>query len=215
MATRESLRSLGFTFWISQSYITGIIQFILKSSSLRLPGILLKPPSKDLIKTAREFWEKWNFPNCVGSIDGKHIRISCPGKSDSLFFSYKDFFSIVLLAIVDANCKFIYVDIGSYGKESDSGIFSSSSLYKLIKQGNYFLPNEKLPTSSQTLSYIHVGDEAFRLETHMMRPYTRGEAQKDYERTIFNYRLSRARTAENNFGLPSQILLEYFILPSV
>lgn len=184
MATRESLRSLGFTFWISQSYITGIIQLILKSSSSRLPGILLKPPSKDLIKTAREFWEKWNFPNCVGSIDGKHIRISCPGKSDSLFFSYKDFFSIVLLAIVDANCKFIYVDIGSYGKESDSGIFSSSSLYKLIKQGNYFLPNEKLPTSSQTLHIFMLGTKRF-VWRHIWCDHTHAEKPKKITREPF------------------------------
>lgn len=212
MATGESLRSLGFAFRISQSYITRIIQLVLKSLSSRLPGILLKPPSReDLIQIARDFWEKWNFPNCVGSIDGKHIRIFCPGKSGSLFFNYKDFFSIVLLAIVDANCKFIYVDIGSYGKEGDSGIFSRSSLYKLIKQGNYFPPNENLPTSSQTLPYVHVGDEAFHLETHMMRPYTRGEARKDYEKTIFNYRLSRARrTAENSFGLLSQIFRVFY-----
>jgi len=57
MATGESLRSLAFAFRISQSYITRIIQFVLKS--LRLPGILLKPPSKeDLIQITRDFWEK-------------------------------------------------------------------------------------------------------------------------------------------------------------
>lgn len=64
-------------------------------------------------------------------------------------------------------------------------IFSRSSLYKLIKRGDYFPSNEKLPTSSQTLPYVHVEDEAFRLETHMMRPYTRGEARKDYEKNHF------------------------------
>ena len=34
-----------------------------------------------------------------------------------MFFNYKDYYSTVLLAIVDANCKFIAVDVGSYGKE--------------------------------------------------------------------------------------------------
>jgi len=67
-----------------------------------------------MVEISKEFWEKWNFPNCAGVIDGKHIRIFSPKKSESLFFSYKDLFSIVLLAIVDANCKFIFVDIGLY-----------------------------------------------------------------------------------------------------
>jgi len=61
------------------------------------------------------------------------------------------------------------------------------------------------------LPYLHVGDEAFRLEPHMMRPYTRGEARNDYEKTIFNYRLSRARrTSENSFGLLSQIFRVFY-----
>lgn len=56
------------------------------------------------------------------------IRIFSPKNSGSLFCNNKDFFSIVLLAIVDANCKFIYVDIGSYGKEGDNGIFTKSKI---------------------------------------------------------------------------------------
>ncbi|CAI6362645.1 unnamed protein product [Macrosiphum euphorbiae] len=212
MATGESLRSLAFSFRISQSYITRILQLVFKSLSSRLTPILIPSPSKeDLLRISAEFWTRWNFPNCVGAIDGKHIRIFCPRKTGSLFFNYKDFFSIVLLAIVDANCKFIYVDIGAYGKEGDSGIFTKSSLFKRIQQGEYFPDCAKLPNSEQSLPYVHVGDEAFRLEPHMMRPYTRGEARNDYEKTIFNYRLSRARrTSENSFGLLSQIFRVFY-----
>ena len=53
-------------------------------------------------KVAKDYFKKWNFPNCLGSIDGKHIRLKFPAKSGSMFFNYKQFFSIVLLAIVDA-----------------------------------------------------------------------------------------------------------------
>lgn len=41
---------------------------------------------------AMEYNQKWNFPNCLGSIDGKHIRIKCPEKSGSLYYNYKNFF---------------------------------------------------------------------------------------------------------------------------
>lgn len=86
MATGESLRSLAFSFRISQSYISRIIQVVLKSLSKQLTPILLKFPTKEnLIRVAENFWNKWNFPNCVGAIDGKHIRIFAPGKSGSLF----------------------------------------------------------------------------------------------------------------------------------
>ena len=88
------------------------------------------PTIEDFEKISRAFEERWNFPNCMGSIDGKHIRIKCPTNSGSVFYNYKSFFSIVLLAVADATYKFIVVDIGAEGSASDSGVFSNSSFGK-------------------------------------------------------------------------------------
>ncbi|XP_046663152.1 uncharacterized protein LOC124356024 [Homalodisca vitripennis] len=35
---------------------------------------------------AQEYGEKWNFPNCLGSMDGKHIAITPPPGSGSYFY---------------------------------------------------------------------------------------------------------------------------------
>lgn len=79
------------------------------------------PTTEVLEESATKFEKKWNYPNAVGAIDGKHIRIQCPPKSGSQYFNYKEYFSVVLLAIVDADAKFIAVDVGSYGREGDAG----------------------------------------------------------------------------------------------
>jgi len=63
---------------------------------------------------ANQFHSEWNFPNCIGTLDGKHIQITSSPNSGSLFYNYKQFSSIVLLALVDARYKFLYVDVSSY-----------------------------------------------------------------------------------------------------
>ena len=77
------------------------------------------------------------------ALDGKHVLIEAPAKSGSLYFNYKKTFSIVLLALVDANYKFIAVDVGSYGKNSDGGIFSYSHLGQRFENGTMNLPEPK------------------------------------------------------------------------
>lgn len=212
MATGESYHSLAFAFRISHSYISKIVKTTLLVLRQKLMPIFLPPVTQeDLKKKAEMFGQKWNFPNCCGAIDGKHIRIFCPMKSGSLYFNYKNFFSIVLLAVVDANYKFILIDVGSYGKEGDSGIFDKSNIGKFFRSGNMFPPSCTLPNSDIMMPFVLVGDEAFRLETHMMKPFSRPTASADSQKAIFNYRLSRARrVSENSFGLLSQIFRVFY-----
>lgn len=77
----------------------------------------LPKPSREMWKeTVNGFWSQWNFPNCLGALDGKHITIQAPPNSGSLNYNYKGFFSFILMAICNANYKFIWIDLGDYDK---------------------------------------------------------------------------------------------------
>ena len=50
------------------------------------------------------------------------------------------YFSVVLIAIVDADCKFIAVDIGSHGSISDGGISARSTIGEAFERGMCDVP---------------------------------------------------------------------------
>lgn len=95
IATGETYKSLSFAYRISDSYISTIIRKVLRLLREKLlPIAMPSPTTEDFKRIEKLMWEKWNIPNCVSSIDGKHVRIKAPPHSGSLFFNYKDYFSI-------------------------------------------------------------------------------------------------------------------------
>nr|CAI5838201.1 unnamed protein product [Callosobruchus analis] len=111
----------------------------------------------------------------------------------------------VLMAVVDANYRFLMIDVGAYGKDSDAGVFSNSPIYQNIENGTLPLPKgQKLPNSEQICPFVFIGDEAFPLRTYLLRPFPRRRLQNNEPASYYNYRLSRARmTVECTFGICS------------
>ena len=69
---------------------------------------LQRPTSQeDWTELADQSFSRWQFPNAYPAADGKHIALFHPFHSGSEFYIYKGFFSIVLMALVDYDCKFI------------------------------------------------------------------------------------------------------------
>ena len=74
----------------------------------------VKFPQGDQWEAIREgFLTQWDHPNCVGAIDGKHVRVKAPANSGSSFFNYKGSLSFVLMAASDANYHFTFVHLCS------------------------------------------------------------------------------------------------------
>jgi len=80
------------------------------------------------VKIAEQFEKKWQFPYCCCALDGKHVAVTCPWNTDSMYINYNGFFSIVLMALVDANYKFSCVDVGYDGISNNASIYNGSEL---------------------------------------------------------------------------------------
>ena len=109
------------------------------------------------------------------------------------------------MGLVDAKYKFIQVDVGAYGWNSDGGVFATSNFGRAFNEGQLNIPEPEPLQDAGALGpmpYVIVADEAFPLKGIMMRPFPGGRQRLPLDKAAFNYRLSRARrVVENAFGL--------------
>jgi len=156
------------------------------------------------LNVSKRFFDQWNFPNCLGSMDGKYVVLQAPIHSGTEFFNYNATFSIVLFALVDADYNFLFADVGCQGRISDGGVLKNSILYEKLENCELGIPNpQPLPGRNRSVPYVFVADGAFGLHDNIMKPYP-GVHKKSSKKRVFNYRLSRARrVVENVFGILS------------
>jgi hypothetical protein len=76
---------------------------------------------------------------------------------------------VVLVAVADTNYRFVYVDIGSYGKDCDFTIFKRSALWTSVQTIMLGLSSEiSLSGTAGAKPYFCVGDDGFSLNTNTL-----------------------------------------------
>lgn len=162
---------------------------------------------EEWLKISNAFDELWNFPHCIGAVDGKHVILQAPFNSGTEFYNYKGNFSIVLFILADAHYKIRFVDVGCQGRISDGGVYKNTKLHSLMVSGELNLPTPTpLEGRSKDIPYYLLGDSAFALTENMMKPFPGQTHAKGTLERVFNYRLSRARrVVENVFGIMAQV----------
>lgn len=199
----ELYKSLAGTFRVAPNTVSVVIRETCDAIIEEYMHELIKCPTtaEGWKELAEGFSKKWNFHHCIGSLDGKHIAMKKPGKSGSTYHNYKGFFSVVLMALVDYNYKFLYINVGAQGSSSDGGVFKDTALFKRLEKGRARLPPaEPLPGGQVDVPYFIVADDAFAMRTWLLKPYPHRDMTR--EERILNYRLSRARRiVENAFGI--------------
>jgi len=123
----DSFKSVSYSYRLGR----GTVCQIVRETCQVIVNTLMKevmPEPSEWKAIAEDFWNIWNFPNCIGAVDGKHVNIEAPANGGPVYFKYKKTSSIILLALLDANYNFIVIDVGSFGRSSKGGIFSQSAL---------------------------------------------------------------------------------------
>ena len=206
LATGDSYGTLAHSYRVGIETVSVIIEETCQAISSNLMSIYMKKPTEtDWMCISQRFNDRWNFPNCLGAIDGKHVVIQAPPNSGSYFFNYKGTYSVVLMAVVDADYRFRLIQVGDFGGTSNGGIYSRSAIGKKMEANSMNVPTDTYLPGSRHLGkvpYVLVGDAAFPLKKYLMRPYPGKKLPRNQR--IYNYRQSRARRmVECCFGILS------------
>ena len=95
--------------------------------------------------------------------------------SGSQYRNYKGFFSLNMLAFMDADYKFIWAYVGHYGSNSDSQLFLDCNLLQHLEAGTLRIPpvkpllGDNTPDRKEVPNFI-VGDDAFPLGNWLKKP---------------------------------------------
>ena len=80
--------------------------------------------------------EFWQFLCRWAAVDGCHIPIKCPPgglETCKEFYNFKNFYSWVLIAFVDAKYRFIWASCGFPANSHDSVTLQSTTFWQQIK----------------------------------------------------------------------------------
>ncbi|XP_056407809.1 uncharacterized protein LOC130303623 isoform X2 [Hyla sarda] len=161
LATGESYASLHLQFRVGKSTLSGIVKETCTMIWQYMQPISLPSPNQERwLQAASGFQSVSYFPNCIGAVDGKHIRVQQPPGSGSRFYNYKKYFSVVLMVVADVQYKFIAIEVGAYGSSGDSRMLMYSEFGRHVLQNQVILPPPKpLPGTMNPLPYVFVSEE--------------------------------------------------------
>ena len=140
-------------------------------------------------------------PPCSWGTRRKAYHHKNPKKTGSDYYNYKGFSSLVLLALVDAEYRFLWIVYGSSGSSSDAKIFNKGDFREKIVDGTLgILAPEALGQGRPDLHYFFLHDDAFALKPGIVKPYSKRQLTR--EESIANYRISKGRrVVENSFEI--------------
>ena len=130
VATGESYRSLATRFGVVKSTVAKYTVYVAELINCHLKYFVTYDLSEEELGVQqRLFGHYYNQPDAVGAMDGVFIPIKKPAKNGEGYYSgHKKRYGMMMLAVCDFNCRFLYVVCGNSSRVGDSLVFNTSNL---------------------------------------------------------------------------------------
>ena len=149
----------------------------------------------DFKRIINGFQRKWNFPQCLGAIDGTHIPIKAPLVHHADYHNRKCFHSVILQGVCDSQCCFTDVFAGWPGRAHDSRVFGRSQIGNLITEGRLIPDDSNLRRviDNHVIEPFLIGDPAYPISKHLMKNYQFSARVQGRDLVLGHWHRHRAR----------------------
>ncbi|XP_026384805.1 protein ALP1-like [Papaver somniferum] len=169
---------------------------------MELSKELIKPPSfsetpAEILNNSKYF--PW-FKDCIGAIDGTHIKVIVPLAQQTPYFDRKGNISQNVMAICSFDLKFTYIYAGWEGSANDSRILwealsNRSLMFPHAPEGKYYVVDAGYPNMPGFLA-------PYRGVRYHLHDRRRGSNGRFTAKELFNFGHSSLRNAiERSFGV--------------
>jgi hypothetical protein len=158
------------------------------------PNYIYMPHTAEEISICKEkFFNIGRFPKCIGAIDCSHVRIKSPGGPNAeTYRNRKQFFSINVQTIADADLKIRNIVARWPGASHDAHIFRNSKVFRSFETGTF----------GYNGSAVLVGDSGYPIKPYLITPLQNVNNQAE---NLFNESLIRTRNVvERSYGVWKQ-----------
>jgi len=97
LATGDTMSSIAFAYRIGLSTVSMIISETCESLWDVFQNELFKPSEDGWKEVAKKFDSYWNFPHCIGALDGKHVILKVIYVSNNLVSIFINLYSKIIL----------------------------------------------------------------------------------------------------------------------
>ncbi|XP_063632406.1 uncharacterized protein LOC134803536 [Cydia splendana] len=210
-----SFKDLSDKYRVGRTTVSAIVKDVSRALWGTLQPVYMPAPREHTWRQAEaDFKEICKFPNCVGSVGGRHIIAKQLSedkryKTTSQTEEYprvsdknclRRFVTIALLAVTDPYNKILALDIGNYAKDGHINILENSKFFGKYMEKKDFLPWTPLPGQTEPCPYVLLSDGAFTIRHNLLRvfPKTQGFTP---QKKIFNQYLEKACTVDKTFEM--------------
>ena len=135
LADEGRMRKISNSFGLGKATVSKVIRRVTSVISEKLgPKYIVLPKTKEEVEEhARNFYNRYDFPQCIGAVDGTHIKIKRLVDNPTNYVNRKGYFTLNCQGTVGCNYCFIDVLIKWPGSVYGPWMFGNSALNGMFR----------------------------------------------------------------------------------